>query len=53
MKAQEADQDEFEETLDNLAITVGGFAAFDDLKLYETIAVDVESVNQRVMDCIE
>lgn len=49
----EADQEEFEETLDNLAITVGGFAAFDDLNRYEEIAVDVESVNQRIQDCIE
>ena len=49
----EFEQEEFEETLDNLAITVGGFAAFDDLNRYEEIAVDVESVNQRVQDCIE
>jgi len=52
-KAMETEQDEFEETLDNLAITVGGFAAFDDLNRYDEIAVDVESVNQRVQDCIE
>jgi hypothetical protein len=44
----ESEQDEFEETLDNLAITVGGFHAFDDLNKYEEIAVDVESVNQRL-----
>ena len=49
----EVEQEEFEETLDNLAITVGGFATFDDLNRYEEIAVDVESVNQRVQDCIE
>jgi hypothetical protein len=41
----EADQDEFEETLDNLAITVGGFHTFEDLNKYEEIAIDVESVN--------
>lgn len=41
----EAEQEEFEETLDNLAITVGGFHSFDDLNRYEEIAVDVESVN--------
>jgi len=44
----EGEQEEFEETLDNLAITVGGFHAFDDLNKYEEIAVDVESVNQRL-----
>lgn len=45
VKAMETEQEEFEETLDNLAITVGGFYAFDDLNRYEEIAVDVESVN--------
>lgn len=45
VKAMEAEQEEFEETLDNLAITVGGFHSFDDLNRYEEIAVDVESVN--------
>jgi len=53
VKGMEVEQEEFEETLDNLAITVGGFAAFDDLNRYEEIAVDVESVNQRIQDCIE
>ena len=49
----ELEQEEFEETLNNLAITVGGFATFDDLNRFEEIAVDVESVNQRIQDCIE
>lgn len=49
----EAEQEEFEETLNNLEITVGGFNTFDDLNKYEEIAVDVESVNQRMQDCIE
>jgi hypothetical protein len=44
----EAEQEEFEETLDNLGITVSGFAAFDDLNKFEEIATDVESVNQRI-----
>jgi dynein heavy chain len=48
VKGMEAEQEEFEETLDNLEITVGGFAAFDDLNRYEEISVDVESVNQRI-----
>jgi hypothetical protein len=48
VKAMEAEQEEFEETLDNLAITVGGFATFDDLNKYEEISVDVESVNSRI-----
>ena len=41
----EAEQEEFEETLDNLAITVGGFHSNEDLNKYEEIAIDVESVN--------
>ena len=53
VKAMEEEQEEFEETLDNLSITVGGFHTFDDLNKYEDIAVDVESVNQRLQDCIE
>ena len=41
----EVEQEEFEETLENLAITVGGFHTFEDLNRYEEIAVNVESVN--------
>ena len=41
----EGEQEEFEETLDNLGITVGGFHIADDLNRYEEIALDVESVN--------
>ncbi len=44
----EVEQEEFEETLDNLGITVQGFNAFDDLNRFEEIAIDVESVNQRI-----
>jgi hypothetical protein len=53
VKGMETEQVEFEETLDNLGITVQGFAAFDDLNKFEDIAVDVESVNSRIQDCIE
>lgn len=45
VKAMEQEQEEFEETLDNLVITVGGFHAFDDLNKYEEIALNVEQVN--------
>jgi hypothetical protein len=53
IKGMETEQEEFEETLDNLLITVGGFHTFDDQNKYEEIAIDVESVNQRLQDCIE
>jgi hypothetical protein len=49
----EEEQEEFEETLDGLLLTVGGFHSNDDLNKYEEISVDVESVNQRLQDCIE
>jgi hypothetical protein len=53
VKGMETEQEEFEETLNNLEITVGGFNTFDDLNKFEEISVDVESVNQRMQDCIE
>lgn len=49
----EQEQEDFEETLDSLAITVGGFAAYDDLSKYAEIAENVESVNERLRDCLE
>ena len=49
----EQEQEEFEETLDSLAITVGGFATYDDIQKYDEIAVNVESVNARIQECIE
>jgi hypothetical protein len=48
IKEMEQEQEEFEETLDSLAITVGGFASYDDVNKYEEIAVAVESVNERM-----
>ena len=53
IKEMEQEQEEFEETLDSLAITVGGFAAYDDLTKYAEIAENVESVNERLQVCLE
>lgn len=53
IKAMEQEQEEFEETLDSLAMTVGQFAAYDDLAKYEEIAENVESVNERLQECLE
>jgi hypothetical protein len=39
--------------LDSLGVTVGGFAAYDDLTKYAEIAINVESVNERLQDCLE
>jgi len=49
----EQEQEEFEETLDSLAITVGGFATYDDLTKYMETAENVESVNERLQECVE
>lgn len=53
LKKMEEDQAEFEETLDNLGITVGGFSEYTDITKYEETAIDVESVNQRLKDCLD
>mmetsp|Transcript_20736 Transcript_20736/g.31903 ORF Transcript_20736/g.31903 Transcript_20736/m.31903 type:complete len:452 (-) Transcript_20736:2401-3756(-) len=53
IKEMEQEQDEFEETLDSLAITVGGFATYDDLTKYLETAENVESVNERLQECME
>lgn len=41
----EVEQEEFEENLDSLGITVSGFHTFNDLNKYLEIAENVESVN--------
>lgn len=48
IKEMEAEQDEFEETLDGLAVTVAGFDAFNDVNKYNEIAENVESMNERM-----
>ena len=49
----EEEQIEFEETLDNLALTVGGFNQYDNIDKYIEVAANVESINSRIQDCIE
>lgn len=49
----EEEQIEFEETLDNLSLTVGGFNQYDNIDKYIEVAANVESINQRIQDCIE
>jgi len=53
IKQMEQEQEEFEETLDGLAGTVGGFSAYDQIEKYEEIAENVESVNERLKECLE
>ena len=44
----ELEQEEFEETLDSLALTVESFSSYDDLSKYMDTAENVESVNERL-----
>jgi dynein heavy chain len=53
IKEMEQEQEEFEESLDALGHTVEGFATYDDLTKYAEIAENVESVNERLQECIE
>jgi hypothetical protein len=53
IKEMEQEQEEFEESLDALGHTVDGFATYDDLNKYAEIAENVESVNERLQECIE
>jgi len=49
----ETEQEDFEENIENLERTVQGFSAYKDLNKFEETAVDVESINQRLRDCID
>jgi len=53
IKEMEAEQEEFEETLDSLELTVEGFATYDDISKYMETAEAVESVNERLAECLE
>jgi dynein heavy chain len=53
IKQMEEEQDEFEETLDGLLITVEGFGTFNDIAKYMEIAENVESVNERLQESLE
>lgn len=53
LKEMELEQEEFMEGLDNLATTVEGFASYDNMDKYLENAEAVESINQRLQECIE
>jgi dynein heavy chain len=53
IKQMEEEQAEFEETLDGLLITVEGFGTFNDITKYMEIAENVESVNDRLAECLD
>lgn len=41
------------ENLENLGTTVDGFASYDNMEKYLENAEAVESINQRLQECIE
>jgi dynein heavy chain len=53
VKAMEEEQIDFQDGLENLENTVGGFHIYSDLGKYEEIAENVDNVNQRLKECIE
>lgn len=53
LKEMELEQEEFQENLTNLAGTVEGFASYDNMEKYLDNADAVESINQRLQECIE
>lgn len=53
LKEMELEQEEFQENLTNLAGTVEGFASYDKMEKYLENAEAVESINQRLQECIE
>jgi len=53
IKEMELEQEEFEETLDGLAVTVSGFDTFNDVNKYMEIADNVVSMNERLQECLD
>jgi len=52
-KAMEEEQIDFEDGLENLEQTIGGFNIYADLNKYEEYSENVENVNQRLKECID
>jgi hypothetical protein len=53
LKEMELEQEEFMEGIESLATTVEGFASYDSMEKYLDNALAVESINQRLQECIE
>lgn len=53
LKQMEEEQIEFQDGLENLEQTVGGFHIYADLAKHEEIAENVQNVNQRLKECID
>jgi len=53
LKEMAHEQEEFEEMLDGIEETVGGFAQYDDMSKFEELYIDVQSVNARLNEYTE
>lgn len=53
LKEMELEQEEFQENINSLASTVETFASYDNMDKYLDNAEAVESINQRLQECIE
>ena len=53
IKDMEAEQEDFEDLLDNLELTVASFDQNKRLEKYADIASEVDNVDARIADCLE
>ena len=53
IKEMEVEQEDFEEMLDNLELTVGGFDENKKLEKYMDIASEVDNIDDKIKDCLE
>lgn len=52
-KAMELEQEEFEETLDNLAMMINGFGVYDNIDKYLEYATNVDNVEAKLLESTE
>lgn len=53
LKSMELEQEEFEETLDNLEMMIGGFGVYDNLDKYIEYANNVDNVEAKLQESVE
>jgi hypothetical protein len=53
LKSMELEQEEFEETLDNLEMMIGGFGAFDNVDKYQEYAQNVDNIESKLLESEE
>lgn len=49
----ELEQEEFEETLDNLAMMINGFGVYDNMDKYLEYATNVDNVEAKLLESVE